>query len=246
MPSSLPDMRHPLTDVYAASRNQLIELGRTLSDEQASTMTTACPAWSVKDVYAHLAGISADILSNNTEGAATEPWADAQVAKRADLSLSEVLGEWAETGPQVSEVMDAFGDQFPFQLFIDQWTHVWDVRAALAPALGDAVAHSPDPAVMEFCLDNLGAAIETAGREAALPAITIDVDGREFTLGVGDSAGTLQLSLFEFGRIVMGRRSAAQLAALRWPVEDPEGYYQALVVWSVADRDVIDPVLAAT
>lgn len=236
-------MRHQLTDVYTAGRNQLIGLGHTLTAEQANTMTTACPAWSVKDVYAHLTGISADILSGNLEGAATEAWADAQVAKRVDLTLPEVLDEWDETGPQISAIMEAAGDQFPFQLFIDQWTHIWDVRAALAPGMGSAVDHGPDAAEFELYLDDFGAMIADRAVQAGLAAITIDVDGSEFTIGVGESAGTLSLSMFEFARIVMGRRSAAQLAALDWPVEDPEPYYDPIVVWSVADRDVIDPVV---
>jgi len=41
--------------------------------------TSACPTWSIKDVYAHLAGIASDILAGNTEGAATEAWADVLV-----------------------------------------------------------------------------------------------------------------------------------------------------------------------
>ena len=112
-------MRHPLADTYAEGRERLLQLAAELSDAEAATRSTACPEWSVKDIYAHLAGIATDILAGNT----------------------------------------------------------------------------------------------------------------------------IAMSTFEFGRISMGRRSMTQLRLLDWPVPDPRPHLDVLVRWSIADRDVIDPVV---
>jgi len=235
-------VRHPLTDAYASERATLIELGRSLTEAEGAVMSDACPAWSIKDIYAHLAGISADILAGNTEGAATEPWADAQVAARAERSLREVLDEWETAGTEVSSVMEVAGDAFPFQLFIDQWTHGWDIRAAL----GDRAAATADMSSWEHFLDVLfGTSEEQIDDD--LSALTVTVGAASFTLGSGASVGELQLDLFEYARIAMGRRSAAQLAALPWPcgVAETQPYIDELVFWSVNGNDVVEPVLAS-
>ncbi len=231
-------MRHPLTDNYRQSRDRLLELGRQLSPEQAATESAACPAWTIKDIFSHLAGISADILSGNTAEAATEPWADAQVAGRVDRSLTEVLAEWTETGPEISKIMESAGNAFPFQLFVDQWTHEWDIRAAL----GSSAAIRADNTVFETYFDEFATIMADEASSAGLDRLTLDVDGRRRDIGDGDELGGLELSMFEFARISMGRRSADQLGALSWPMADPSAHIDVLVRWSVATSDVIDPV----
>lgn len=230
---------HPLADNYRAERAELVALGRSLSDDQAATRTTACPAWSIKDVYAHLAGISTNIVEGNTEGAATEAWADGHVADRRDRSLTEILDEWETAGQTVSATMDEAGEFFPFQLFVDQWTHGWDIRSAL----GSDASAVPDTTVYEHFLDEFFE--NMSGRTpASLPAVTLKVAGRSFDLGTESAIGELELDLFEYGRVSMGRRSQQQLDALPWPeaVTDRAHYIDLLVVWSVSDHDVIDPV----
>jgi uncharacterized protein (TIGR03083 family) len=232
-------MRHALTDVYREERAELIALGRSLSDEQAATMTTACPEWSIKDVYAHLAGISTDIMSGNTENAATEAWADGHVADRLDRSLTDVLDEWDESGQGVLQTMEEAGGFFPFQLFVDQWTHHWDIRATL----GDAARETPDLRTIDFVMPNLVEAM-VARSPSGVPAITVSAGDASVTLGDGEPAGELALDRFEFARLSMGRRSQAQIDALSWPAgaTDVAPYVQALVLWSVNEHDVIDPV----
>lgn len=233
-------MRHPLTQNYKDEREQLLKLGRTISEADASVLTAACPDWSIKDIYAHLAGISSDILSGNTEGAATPEWADAHVAGRTDATLADVLDEWERDGAEVSSVMEVAGDAFPFQLFVDQWTHGWDIRAAI----GEGASATPDMAVYELFLDEFFDIIRTdVGSE--VPRLTVRAGSKMVELGEGEHVGELDLSLFEFARISMGRRSTAQLALLPWPSEvaDTAPYVAALVRWSVNALDVIDPAV---
>lgn len=232
-------MKHPLADDYRAEREQLLALGRSLSDGQAAERTAACPAWSIKDVYAHLAGIATNIVEGNTEGAATEAWADGHVADRIDRSITEVLDEWQSAGEQVSAVMHEAGDFFPFQLFVDQWTHGWDIRAAI----GQSAAAEPDLAVYELYLDDFFESMQERN-PTGVPGLTVTVAQNSITLGDTPPVGRLELDLFEYARISMGRRSSSQIMALPWPesVEDPAAFFDALVVWSVNEQDVIDPV----
>lgn len=236
-------MKHSLADAYRAERNELLALGRTLTTEQAASVTTACPAWSVKDVYAHLAGIATNIVEGDTEGAATEAWADGHVRDRLERGMAEVLDEWQAAGDQVSDVMDEAGDFFPFQLFVDQWTHGWDIRATL----GSAAAATPDLAVYELYLDEFFQGLQSnnvSGMPGLSLMVTYDSGHHAIVLGDAPPVGSLKLSLFEYARISMGRRSLGQLNALPWPqaITDPTPYIDQLVVWSVNEHDVIDPI----
>ncbi len=231
-------MRHPLSDEYRTGRERLLALGRTLSPADGAIVSTACPAWTVKDLYAHLAGISTDILSGNTEDAATAAWADGHVADRVERELAEVLDEWETAGAEVSSIVEQAGDAFPPQLFIDQWTHEWDIRGAL----GERAAATPDTGVFDHYRDWLADAMTARAEAAGIDRLTVAVGDAAFDLGTGSALGTLELPPFEFARISMGRRSRAQLDALDWPMAERHGHIDVLVLWSVAETDVVDPV----
>ena len=77
-----------------------------LSDGQLATVIPACPAWTVRDLVAHMTGTAADAITArfplvNAHG----PWAERQavidaftaeqVAARKDMTIDEVRGEWA-------------------------------------------------------------------------------------------------------------------------------------------------------
>ncbi len=146
-----------LADAYGALRVRCLELGRSLSDEQAALMSPCCPEWSVKDLYAHMAGVATDILDGNIEEAATEAWADAQVTRRAHDSLAEICDEWERAGAEVEGIVRKIGDQIMPQFYIDAWSHEWDIRQALGPV----AAAEPDlripNATRRFLTDRLEA-----------------------------------------------------------------------------------------
>src|SRR2546429_9997478 len=50
-------------EMYRTGRIGMIDMGRSLTDEQAAEKVPACPHWSIKDVYAHQAGVVADALA---------------------------------------------------------------------------------------------------------------------------------------------------------------------------------------
>jgi Mycothiol maleylpyruvate isomerase N-terminal domain len=71
---------------YAESRRRITDLVAGLGQEAERPVPT-CPAWSVRDVIAHLAGVCADILAGNLAGIGTDAWADAQVRPRGAGAL---------------------------------------------------------------------------------------------------------------------------------------------------------------
>ncbi len=229
-----------LVDGYRSLRTRCLSLGRQLNDEQTALMSPCCPAWSVKDLFAHMSGVASDILSGNTEGAATEAWADAQVAARADLTLAEICNEWESNGQAVDDVVQAFSNNFPPQFYIDAWTHEWDIRQAL----GSDAAAAPDLTLLRAVRPFLTKSLHQRAIDMA-PTLGGDAfelvlmgDGEQWTsqIGEGEPSSTIELSLFELGRITMGRRSARQIRAVR-PDADPA----LLVFWTANDSDIVDP-----
>lgn len=126
--------------VYAEGRERVSGLVAELDVAGAATVVPACPAWSVKDVLAHLTGICADIMAGNIEGVATDPWTAAQVDARRSATIGEVVAEWNEVAPQVEAMAAGFGPA-GHQWVGDFATHEHDVRGALGrPGARDSQA----------------------------------------------------------------------------------------------------------
>src|SRR4051794_19519506 len=118
-------------DVHRQGRQRVLELAEDIDEDAAAGLVRACPEWTVKDVYAHMVGVPADILAGRLDGVATDPWTARQVAERADRSLAEICAELIALGPAFDDVLGAFGDAMDRRLFVDQWSHEQDVRGTV-------------------------------------------------------------------------------------------------------------------
>jgi uncharacterized protein (TIGR03083 family) len=212
-----------VAELYHEGRHVLTSLGVDLTPEQAAAPVPACPEWKVKDVFAHLVGLTADVLSGNLDGVATVPWTSKQVADRADHSLGQILAEWADRGPKFEDALRAIGDQGTERILIDQWSHEQDIRGAVGK-LGSRV----DPRVA-FSVD-IGMTGFAGGWPAELPTVEITSDSGRWKLGDAAVTVTLTSSDFELVRAIIGRRSRAQYLALAWTPADEA------VVGPVVDR----------
>ena len=76
-----------LGDLYAIGRDRIIDLVR---GADPVTPVPTCPAWTVKDVLAHVTGIPADIIAGRLDGVATDRWTAAQVEARRDKTVDEI------------------------------------------------------------------------------------------------------------------------------------------------------------
>lgn len=209
-------------EVYAQGRRRVSDLVGGLTGEQAAMRVPTCPEWSVADVVAHLAGISADILTGNIGGIGTDEWTEAQVAARRGRTVAELVAEWSEQGPRVEELAVHFPERVAAQWVMDLTSHEHDVRCALRrPGARDS-----DGVVIgvDFLLSQ---GLHTAITAAGLPALEVRAGERTWHVGVGEPAGVLEASAFDLLRSFSGRRSAAQIKALGWPV-DPGMYLPVL------------------
>lgn len=209
-------------EIYAEGRERVCALVGDLTEEQAGTRVPTCPQWAVSDVLAHLAGISADILAGNIAGIATDEWTAAQVEARRGRTVAELVAEWSEAGPRVEELAVHFPAQVAAQWVMDVTSHEHDVRCALGrPGARDS--EGVGVAVDFLVTKGLHSAISTAG----LPAIEVRAGGQTWIAGEGEPEGVLEVSGFELLRALSGRRSAAQVRKLAWPV-DPDRYLPVL------------------
>src|SRR5947208_144717 len=121
----------PLEELYEQGRDRVSRLVADADPEALEAPVPSCPAWSVRDVVAHLAGLCTDIVTGNVAGAATDVWTDAQVTGRRGVAFSDVLGEWKTVGPQVAAMLDDFPGHYGPQVITDLAVHEHDIRGAL-------------------------------------------------------------------------------------------------------------------
>lgn len=80
-------------ELYRANVTALTALGGDLTDEQLATTVPGTPAWTVHDVFAHLAGGPADAVTDRMDGAPGPGWTARHVSERAGLPVAELTAE---------------------------------------------------------------------------------------------------------------------------------------------------------
>ena len=218
-------------EVHREGRERVLELAADLDDDAASTVVRACPQWTVKDVYAHMAGVPADILAGRLEGVATDPWTARQVAERAERSLKEICAELVEVGPAFDEVLTSFGDAMDPRLFIDQWSHEQDVRGTLQRPGGR------DVPIVGWIVNGLVGFPQESWGARGLPTVRIVGSTGEWLLGDGAPALTLTTSDFELARVLVGRRSRDEFLRMGWD-GDASGVIDHLHAFPFAASDL--------
>ena len=119
-----------VAQAFRGCRERITEIVHGLDDRMAETIVPACPAWTVHDVVAHLAGSLSDAGAGRLEGAGTDSRTAQQVAPRRHVSLTEVLREWNDHAVVVEPLMDSAGD-IASQGVADAVSHEHDIRGAL-------------------------------------------------------------------------------------------------------------------
>ena len=222
-------------DAYREARLRLTDWATDLTRAEAATPVPALPGWTVKDTFAHLAGLAADVVSGDAVGPPDDEVTAHQVAQRADRSLPEVLEEWDEVGPTLERVLTDLDRAAPIQLAIDIWAHEVDMRSALGAALGDGGAAE------RFLRRATRRGVGRNWADVGAPPLRIVTEDDEWVAGGDEPAGTLTTTWFELGRVMLGRRSPAQMATLAWSGgTDPSPWIEALPMFGPAETDIID------
>jgi uncharacterized protein (TIGR03083 family) len=207
-------------DLWAATRADMSALGRGLRAEEGDIPVPACPMWTVREVFAHQAGVTSDILGGRLDGVASDPWTQRQVDERAGRTLVEILDEWDADAPRLLEAMAPSGDAVDPRLVIDVWTHDQDVRGAVGrPGLrrGEQA---------EWVADRFRDHVADQVERAALAPLTVDLGDRPA------AEGSVTVDRFEFCRATVGRRSLEQMRQWAWAVDDPEPYLDLIPVFA--------------
>jgi uncharacterized protein (TIGR03083 family) len=213
-------------EAYAETRGSLLELLKTLSEDQLATPVPATPGWSVLDVVSHLTGVARSFATGKFEGASGPAWTDGHVSTRRGRSPAENIEEWDGYLPAVEEAINASAAG---AMVNDIWCHEQDIRGTLKlPGNRDAVAG-------ELCVKSVRAVpSQVEGSGLAVP--TVVVDGVTMVEGAGP---TLTLEGYEASRMIFGRRSAAQISAMNWS-EDPGDLVNNITIFGPSAVDIFD------
>jgi uncharacterized protein (TIGR03083 family) len=174
---------------YRELRERVIDLLRSITDEESRLMVPACPAWNVLELASHLVGVPEDILAGRMEGVTTEAWTQVQVDRHRGASAAELADRLEATIDEFDVVLPHIPSPTNSQMVMDAVTHEFDLRGAIGrPGARDSSAVKV----------GLGWLLDRA--EAKNP---------RFIAGIRDSVA----SDYDLLRSLTGRRTIAQIAA---------------------------------
>jgi uncharacterized protein (TIGR03083 family) len=213
-------------DAYAETRASLLELLFALSEEQLAAPVPATPGWSVMDVASHLTGVARSFTTGKFEGSPGPAWTDGHVTTRRGRDVRTVVAEWDGYLGVLEEMINAGEAGAPIR---DIWCHEQDIRGALKiPGNRDAVA-----AVL--CMKSVRA-VPKLLEDTGLAAPTVIVDGEIMVEGEGP---TLTMDAYLAARVMYGRRSATQIAALDWS-SPPGAIAEEMTIFGPSETDIFD------
>lgn len=222
---------------YAVVRARLAALASTLDESAQAAPVPALPDWTVRDTYAHLAGICTDLLEGRLDKVADDEWTAGQVRDRAAMSLAEVCAEWTARGAELDAHLDTPVGERSWLAVQDAWQHEQDIRGALGLE-GDRDG--------ETCAWMAGFTLRWLGSRwpeglAAVRVVAGAADGREWVLGGGEVSLELRADVYTLARMAIGRRSREQILALDWSGDgDPAAVVDALHAFPLPVREIVD------
>lgn len=198
---------------YAELRARVSDLVDDVDPPALEQPAPATPGWRVRDVLAHMIGVTDDVVHGRLDGVASDPWTAAQVDKRRDLPVAELLDEWEQHGSRFGEMLVGAPDEIAGQALFDAVTHEHDVRQALTRPGGR------DSDAMELSWDWFVNVRTLAGA----PAIRFVTERRDDVAGTGEPQVTVRAPRFELLRATTGRRTVQEMTSYGWePAPDVE------------------------
>lgn len=218
---------------YRALRADLTALAAGLGPQELATPVPALPGWTVHDTLAHLAGVCADVLDGKLGGAKEPAGTAAQVAARAGVPTADVLAEWNEHAPQLEAFLDDPAGRPAIFAVFDVFHHAHDIRGALHRPGGRTGEHA------EFVAATMAKLHRKPWAAAARAPIRLSTDSGSWQLGDGEPVAALHTSDFELSRILIGRRSTAQMLTAGW-AGDPAPVIGYLPAFGPPAEDLIE------
>ncbi|MBM3827317.1 MAG: maleylpyruvate isomerase family mycothiol-dependent enzyme [Actinobacteria bacterium] len=193
-------------DEYRNARRRMQAVAAELTDEDAAGIVSACPEWTVKDLFSHVTGIATDLVAGQRPSGDTQAWVDAQVADRRSRSLASVVEEWDAIAPAFESMIDA-APQALWTLTYDTVVHEHDLFTAVGRRGDRSSTGVARSAVLGLKL------VKGDLRSKGLGAFRAVIDGEEHLVGEGQPILTLTASAFEVLRLLGSRRTLAEMRA---------------------------------
>jgi uncharacterized protein (TIGR03083 family) len=242
-----------LATAYAETQQHLAELVRNAPPEQPGWLVPASPAWTVKDVVAHVTGVAGDVaegrlapeldlllaLGDPEQADRRDAVTATQVAVRKDLSVDEILNEWFG---HVEALLPMIRGERPFPqprplldgiVVTDLATHAQDVRGAVDQP-GDRDSAGVSAAFVGY---SRAAALRLAAR--GVRPLRLRYQDKERMIGEGEPGATLSGDRFELFRALAGRRSRDQILAMDWE-GDPAPYVDLIPAYGPRSDAILE------
>src|SRR4051812_23541159 len=195
---------------YQNAHRRIVELVRSLSDEQVTSPVPGAPGWDVHDVLAHLAANTTDGIAGRITGMPDDEFTGEQVRHRKAATIEELIAEWQGNMPTMLDATRA--GLAPPNLAVDALTHEQDIRGAVGADRLD------DPSALRFGLELFAVGLRFKLKHANGLTLRLEATDSDFTLvaGDGEPVATVRASEFELFRTLSGRRGRDAVLAMDW------------------------------
>jgi hypothetical protein len=203
-------------DVYERVRSRFVQTVGALHEDLLATRVPATPEWTVHDVLAHVAGLTADLNAQrfpDSSDVTGTIFTARQVAARRATTVADILAEWDREAATFEDGLRLFGYAEGCHFVADLHAHHQDVCGALGLARDD------DPATIAVSLDHYLGFIDSILTAVEWGTLDVAIDRQLRTLGSG-FGGTHRAQVtgsgFEVLRAFSARRSERQLRTMQW------------------------------
>jgi hypothetical protein len=206
---------------YRETRHRVRTLLDGVDEAAGQRTVAACPAWTVADLLAHLAGLAVGYGSGQLPEGDRRAWLDGLVTERRVCTVAEVLEEWEGAGPPMEQAIAA-DPQRRWPLVYDVIAHEHDLRNALGRP-GD---RDGDAITLGLLLG-----LRITERDLTLhdlPGIRVFAGDEVLVAGTEPVGLTLEASRFEAFRLLGSRRTIEEMRAAAF-TGDLERYLPGIV-----------------
>ena len=238
--------------MYVDARTRFVDLVRSCSTEQLATTVPCCPAWTVRDLAAHLSSVCnafvevphplqrgdrIDFDVHDSERARViDDVTEAAVTERRGWTLEEVLAEWEAGLARACAVLSGAEPLPPGSAETVKYAAVGDLAIHLQDARGAlGLPGDRDIPAAHLVYGSWTILLERRVDDAGLGAIRI-IDR---VVGEGTPVAAIEGEWFEVLRALSGRRSVGQMRAM-FREGDPEPYVPLLTTFSPPVHDIIE------
>ncbi len=206
----VPERNVDPSDLYDDERRAFVAFLESRSAADLAVTVAATPAWVVRDVLAHVVGITADLNAQRFGDGDGDRWTAAQIASRRGDSLDDLAREWNREAPSFEDGLRLFGYDFGAHYLGDLSQHIGDVHAALG------LSPARDDETIAVALDFYLASFEATLDNAAVGAMDVHVGDESWRLGSGNVVASVTAERYEWFRALGGRRTEPEIRALAW------------------------------